>query len=249
MRINSKILSIPPYLSTGWHNIAALHKEDRNFTSFLIVTLINGTRIEVPGLELPIILAIFSAHAKYHMDQEQISGGPKEIPQLNEQEIGGLIENDPFSGMGLPLKIGSGGLESLGAAMQHNSDQANTPDLPKEMLNKIGAIAKAVGIDDSAILPQAEPHCNCMHCQIARAIHSSISGEETVEPAQKEEEEEVSPEDLKFRLWDIDQTAEKLYIVSNPLDEKEHYSVYLGEPLGCTCGEKNCEHIKAVLNS
>ena len=85
-----------------------------------------------------------------------------------------------------------------------------------EMLNKIGAIAKAVGIDDAAILPKAEPHCNCMHCQIARAIHSSISGEEDSR-LQQQQEEEVTSEDLKFRLWDINQTADNLYIVSNPL--------------------------------
>ena len=62
-------------------------------------------------------------------------------------------------------------------------------------------------------------------------------------------EEEITEDDLKFRNWDIRQTADKLYAVTNPLDENEHYSVFLGTPLGCTCGEKNCEHIRAVLNS
>ncbi|NGX33463.1 MAG: hypothetical protein K1060chlam4_01531, partial [Candidatus Anoxychlamydiales bacterium] len=40
-----------------------------------------------------------------------------------------------------------------------------------------------------------------------------------------------------------------LYRVTNPLDENEHYSVFLKDPIGCTCGKKNCEHVKAVLNS
>ena len=66
----------------------------------------------------------------------------------------------------------------------------------------------------------------------------------------KEREEEiVSDEDLKFKTWDIVQTGEKLYDVTNPLDTKEQYHVYLGEPVGCTCGEQYCEHIRAVLSS
>jgi hypothetical protein len=64
-----------------------------------------------------------------------------------------------------------------------------------------------------------------------------------------EEIEEVSDEDLKFRDWEIKQTAEQLYTVTNPLDANEHYNVFLGSPLGCTCGDKNCEHIRAVLTS
>ena len=59
----------------------------------------------------------------------------------------------------------------------------------------------------------------------------------------------MNEEDLKFRNWEIEQTADKLYIVTNPFDKNEHYSVFLGDPLGCTCGEKNCEHIRAVLTT
>jgi hypothetical protein len=35
----------------------------------------------------------------------------------------------------------------------------------------------------------------------------------------------------------------------NPLDHKEHYNVFLGDPIGCSCGNNNCEHIQAVLKS
>ena len=62
-------------------------------------------------------------------------------------------------------------------------------------------------------------------------------------------EEEVSAADLTFRSWDIKQEADQLYTVTNPLNAKEHYSVFLGEPLGCTCGFKNCDHIQAVLRT
>jgi hypothetical protein len=62
-------------------------------------------------------------------------------------------------------------------------------------------------------------------------------------------EEEVSPHELKFREWDIQQAGDKLYNVSNPFDKGEQYQVYLGNPVGCTCGKSKCEHIVAVLNS
>ena len=125
--------------------------------------------------------------------------------------------------------------------MQHNPDQANLPPMSPEVLKKITMIARVFGLEDTSALPKAEPHCNCVYCQVARSLH----GEE----ASFEQIEEVSDEDLKFRNWEIAQTGEKLYCVTNPLDTNEHYNVFLGTPLGCTCGSKNCEHIRAVLNS
>ena len=60
---------------------------------------------------------------------------------------------------------------------------------------------------------------------------------------------QFSEDDLKFRDWDIEQKSEELYEVTNPIDQNEHYQVFLGNPVGCTCGKKNCEHIRTVLNS
>jgi len=76
-------------------------------------------------------------------------------------------------------------------------------------------------------------------------------GDEHPEQKKKQEslEEEVSAEDLKFRDWDIVQSGDDVYIVTNPLNAEEQYNVYLGNPVGCTCGQPNCEHIRSVLNS
>ena len=63
------------------------------------------------------------------------------------------------------------------------------------------------------------------------------------------QEEEVSREDLQFREWDIEQTSEKVYVVTNPLDKEEKYQIHLGKPIGCTCGSAHCDHIRAVLES
>ncbi len=226
MNITPQILSIPPYISTTWKNISSLHAIPEGETFKLIIMLANRMRVVIPALSKASIDAIFAAHALY---------GSETVPTSEENKT---LPSAPLS-----FSTSGTGIELLSAASQHNPAQANAPELPKEILDKIAGIAKVLGLDDAAHLPKAEPHCNCPYCQIARAFHN----EESSVP--EKEEEIVLEEDLKFRNWDIKQSAEQLYLVTNPLDENEHYSVFLGEPLGCTCGLKNCEHIRAVLNT
>lgn len=223
MKITTSILSIPPYLSTTWKNISSLHVREERGAFTLVVILQNRVQVEVPHLDKGTIDAIFEAHAQYAEES-----APKKLP------IAG-----PFS-FSLPLKA-DGPIDTLGSAMQHNPEQANLPPIPPELLKKITMIARSFGLDDASALQKAEPHCNCTYCQIARALQ----GEEPKEmPA-----EEVTEADLHFRDWEIKKTGDHLYDVSNPLEPNERYGVFLGTPLGCTCGSKNCEHIRAVLNS
>ncbi|MCH9632365.1 MAG: hypothetical protein S4CHLAM6_06970 [Chlamydiae bacterium] len=233
--INEKILSIPPHISTTWESVASLHMSPPPQGNILIISLHNGTTIQIPDLGQDILTKIFQTHSEF------ISSKTKQKPAVDPSQI---FNMDNMANIGFPMRFG-GALEGLGAAMQHNSEQSNAPDLPKEVLEKISAVAKIMDNDKSLEQSlKAEPHCNCMHCQIARAINGQEQITET-----EETEEEVSDDDLKFRTWDIAQTGDKLYCVSNPLNKEEQYSVYLGEPLGCTCGQKNCEHIKAVLDT
>lgn len=232
--INRKILSIPPYISTSWDNVAALYMDPANEGTTLIISMVNTNTIKIPNLNPDILTKIFQTHSDFVSEK---------IKQKPANDPSSLFNMENVVSLGFPMRLG-GGLEGLGAAMQHNSEQANAPSLPKEVLEKIAAVAKIMDQDLSLSRTlKAEPHCNCMHCQIARAIVGDSPLDEQII------EEEVSDEDLKFRSWDITQTGDKLYTVSNPLEKDEHYNVYLGEPLGCTCGQKNCEHIKAVLNT
>lgn len=225
MKITTTILSIPPYLSTTWKNISSLHVREELGRFTLVVILQNRVQVEVPGLSKGDIDAIFEAHSQ---SAEEEASKKSRFP----------LEG-PFS-FSLPLKP-EGGVDTLGPSMQHNPDQANLPPMSPEILQRITMIARAFGLDDTSNLLKPEPHCNCVYCQVAR----SLLGEE----APKEEGEEVTEADLSFRNWDIQQTGDKLYHVTNPLDSNEHYDVFLGTPLGCTCGSKNCEHLRAVLNS
>ncbi len=223
MIINDKILSIPPYVSTAWSNISSFHVEENGGKFLLHVSLKNETQVQIPSLDKSIIDKIFRTHADVAQKEDKAK--------------------NPMLSFGFPLKFGSENMDMLGSAMQHNPDQKNAPNLPKEILNKISGIARNLGIDDSEQFPKPELHCNCMHCQIAKSLQVGIGiHEENLDEA-------VSDDELQFKDWEIEQTNHHLFCVTNPLNLEEKYNVYLGEPIGCTCGKKNCEHIKAVLKS
>lgn len=225
IKITEKILSIPPYISTSWSRIAALFAKG----NLLSITLTNGITVEIPGLDPPTIESIYHYHAQ-HIEREQTP----DITRLKEWQEQG----EP----NIRFAFGTS-LEGLGSMMRHNPNQADSPALPPEILQKIRAITKIItSADESVVIPKAEPNCNCFHCQIARALSQT-------EGVENQEEIEVHPDELKFQEWNITQTGDKLYQVVNRLDPHESYQVFLGDPIGCTCGKTGCEHILAVLKS
>jgi len=260
MKINYKILSIPPYISTSWHHVTSLHLEKRDDETLLVVGLSNGVCIEVPLLEQPIIDAIFAIHAK--VIEQSGSSHPLFLgPQTNTHPNGGVEKKESIFTFGFPLPVSMEHFEQLGTFLQHSSQQSNAPDLPQEVLQKVGSLIRTIGVDNASVLPSPEPHCNCPHCQIARALHAGLESDgsnpehigikkesaDLGETAQKEEE--VLPGELIFRdKWEINLIGDQIYKVTNPKDEKEYYNVFLGAASGCTCGKPNCEHVHAVRN-
>lgn len=244
MKITSSILSIPPYISTSWKNVLSIHLHPSESDSHdLVITLTNDSTIVVPELDTQTIELVFKAHAS-HLEQDQ-SAKPAEsrpFPSLPFPPTGSASLS-----FGIPIKMKEmEGFNSFSGMMQHNPDQANFPPLPEEMLNKVQTVSKMVGLEKQLDqIPKAEPHCNCPYCQVARALHGETMKTEPV----ISKEEAVCDADLTFREWDLKEIDKHLYEVSNPLDQNEKFQVYLGTPIGCTCGSKNCEHIKAVLNS
>jgi len=224
--VNTKILSIPPYISTSWKNVALLNVEMKEGAPVLVITLTNGKIVMIPHLEKPFLSTVFAMHAQ----SMELDGKVSPAREAEEK-------------LSIPLSLSGLGIEHLEAFLQHRPEAADAPDLPQEILGKLSALSKMLGIEDPSLFPKPEPHCNCFHCQIARALHNK-------EPQEAEKaEESVTEGDLTFRLWNIQQTADKLYTVTHPEDEKEQYRVFLGSPLGCTCGKNNCEHLQAVLRS
>lgn len=239
MKINSKIINIPPFISTSWENIASLHMKG----AVLAVVLSNGDTIHVPGLAPSTVELIFAAHAAYleeatHQKQMPTSGNLFMSAMTGEQgeQIGEF-----------PVQFGFSTLDGMTAALKHDPSQKDTPPLPDEILNKIAAIAKIVSSDEEVQFPKGQPGCNCMHCQICRVISGEAASTPAIEMAP--EEPQVTEEELRFQDWEIVQQGDQLYEVINPLDRNEKYHVFLGNPVGCTCGKQGCEHILAVLKS
>lgn len=230
IKITEKILSIPPYISTLWSRIAAIHVKE----NVLCIALMNGETVHIPNLAADTLESIFHHHALYLEKDHLTSSENIETSKLrNGKDLG-----EPA----IQFAFGTS-MESLGSMMQHNPNQANAPDLPPEILQKIGAIAKLIApSDEQLITPAAEPNCNCFQCQIARVLKPAGTHEDHVEPI-------VTHEELQFQQWTITPAGDQLYSVVNRLDEHEKYHVYLGEPVGCTCGHAGCEHILAVLKS
>lgn len=232
-KINEKILSIPPHISTSWANIASIYMKG----NLLVVTMQDDNQINISDLSTDTIDAIFKYHAVY------LDKGLLDIPSFHAIESK-KSENlmDFFEQMGPNMRVSFGTMDQTGnpSLMQHSPEYADSPDLPQELLEKIGAIYNALSMDKT-FLPKAEPKCNCFNCQIANTVNPQLED--------KTEEEIIKDEELTFRQWDISQMGEKLFAVTNPLDDNEKYNVYLGEPVGCTCGKEGCEHIIAVLKS
>lgn len=231
MKITPQILSIPPYISTSWKNIASLRTQESHIDYTLFITLQSGQVVEVPGLSKETVETVFLAHEK-HLEVE--NGITKTQTSMRMP-------------MGFSLKMAMPGLEGLSSILQHKQEDSQMPDLPHDVLSKISELSNVLSPEEIDAIPRPEPHCNCPHCQITRAITSGCQN--TKEKQTINIDEEVTEEDLRFKTWDIEELAKDLYRVSNPLDREEHYNVFLGENIGCTCGSKTCEHIKAVLSS
>lgn len=250
MKITPKILSLPPYLSTSWSQINAIYMKDEN----LVIRLADGTTISVPGLKAQEIEAVFAAHSTFIENSSSFPQENLQHPLLNMVNPQTMMtpQAKNFERMEA-MHFNLDNMESFGSALQHNLEQAHMPNLPMEILNKIAAIAKIVAPPgEIQNMPKPEPHCNCPHCQIARAIHSHTEKESTNTPALSMEnsgEEIVNEKDLVFQQWEIVEMGDKLFSVTNRLDTLEKFSVYLGQPVGCTCGTAGCEHILAVLKS
>ena len=138
MKITDKILSLPPYLSTSWKNILSIQVEPRPYGHVLLIELMTGSKVEVPNLDSKIIEKIFSTHTVVLEKEGQFSRNPAA---------------QTFA-IPLPFPI-----EGLTSVLQHNPEQADTPPLPPEILEKIQSLKGILPEDLSS--QKAEPHCNC----------------------------------------------------------------------------------------
>lgn len=241
-KINDQLICIPPYISAHWSQITCIESvyEDNSAAPVLKLHLQNQQIISIPDLEPTLIETVFHEHQIYlesccdqdqgKKDDDRFSSIITSLQQLTNKDTSVQVLSSP------PWVSSLLSSNPLDMILQHIPEHKDQPDAPAEILEKVTSILRMFANDSFPSLQfKPEPHCNCLHCQVGRMII-----EETYE-------EEVDDRELTFREWDVVQSGEHLYIVSNPLVPSEQFNVYLGSPIGCTCGLKNCEHIRAVL--
>jgi hypothetical protein len=232
MKVNAQVLSIPPYISCPWSQVSSLCVEAPAGQKRLVIYMQNGSRVEIPDLSPTLIDMVFTAHGEF-LDQTP----PTKIEPHEAKHS--PIPNE-FSMNLMPMP---GGMNTFVDMMQHTPEQKDMPDVPKEILSKVISVIRTLAPDELKHMPKAEPHCNCFHCQLSRKAVSVIEDES------EEIDGPVSDDELSFRTWDVKAETEDVFTVSNPLDPAESYRVHLKDPIGCTCGQKKCEHIEAALRS
>ncbi len=239
MKISAKIFSIPPYISTRWEYVASLRVAE----DLLIVTLKDGTICSIPHLQKDVIDQIFTHHAE---SAEAANHQRDELSQLLEGMRSGFKEL-----VSMLSKLGANALSSLGKALEHDPANANLPELPPDMVKKVQMLLNIIPQEDILAMPEGEPGCHCMYCQINRILREAILNKRTSTPdiLAEEETEAVEEKDLQFSEWIVEPIKDKLYRVVNKLSPQEEYRVFLGDPIGCTCGKPHCEHVLAVLKS
>lgn len=231
IKINEKVLCLPPFISTSWDQVRCLKIELEPLTSreVLVISLVDGNLVKLVDLGQQLTEAIFNAHLRY------LDNATK--PEPAKDPLTHILEQAKKTGKG------GLGLEGFSALLNHNPDQADMPPLPPDVLGKVVQAAKTITPQEAELLPKPEGSCHCIHCQIARTLQDAVAMHDEMGG------EEVKLEELRFRSWDIKELGDKLYEVTNPETPSVHYNVFLGTPIGCTCGLDSCEHIRAVLNS
>jgi len=239
MKINNKILSIPPFISTSWNEISSLYVRN----DVLIVLLMEGNEIHIPNLDMDTLFLVFNTHANV-LEEQQKTPAPTHAANLQALPFGSNVDI-PFR-----LGIGLGTIQDIGSSIfQHDPSQANIAPIPIEILQKIISITQIVSPGGLQMLSKPETECNCVHCQVANILLQEFSDMDALAAIKQNSPEKVSEADLHFQNWEIQQIGDQLYSVSNRLDGNEKYRVHLGDPVGCTCGKSGCDHIVAVLKS
>lgn len=233
-KITDKLISIPPYVSTSWDQVSALQREGE----VLHIFLLSGAKITIPHVSEEAFQHLFTHHSRWIEKETPLSQTAPDVTFDTIQK--GL--KDVVS---LTMKLGVSALGQLGQVLEHNPAHAHLPPLPPEMVDRIKALTNIISKEDLKSLQPPVEHCHCLYCQIVRLLR----GNELLTEEPSPQDEVIEDKDLQFSQWQVAPLADQQYIVRNKLDSHEEYKVFLGDPMGCTCGKPHCEHIVAVLRS
>lgn len=241
MKITPFLLSIPPHVSARWEYIQSLRVQE----NVLIVTLKDGSSCAIPGLTQEELSQIFTAFSSYAQQPEREESKHDEILK---KDLSQLFEGIKKGFSDFVQAFAKTGVHSLSFAksLEHDPANAHLAPLLPDAKRRVEMLLQIVPEEEILSMPEPVQDCNCMYCQVQRLLREALFkkkhlGEEMGEP--------VDESELTFTEWTVEPLSDKLYAVRNKLNPQEEYRVFLGEPLGCTCGKANCEHILAVLRS
>ena len=241
IKITNTILSIPPHISSRWEFIQSLRVQEGK----LIITLKDGSSCPIPSLTQEEISTIFSAFASNAHSLEEDEKKKEDLLKKDLSQLVDGIKRGFSDFMNLISKQGGSPL-GFAKALEHDPSNAHLAPLPPEAKKRVEMLLQIVPEDEILSMHEPVPHCNCMYCQVQRLLREALFKKKHLI---EDEGEPVEESELKFTEWDVESLGDNLYIVRSKLNPQEEYRVFLGEPLGCTCGKANCEHIIAVLRS
>lgn len=249
MKINQRVLHIPPYISCKWSEIASIGVENIEGKDLLHVQLLSGARATVPNLNQDEIDLIFKMHV-HHLeevaDEEERFKNVKEIPFFSNLFQAPPMDANVATSFGAPISFHLDANDPSSLFQGHNPQFSNSPPLPKEILDKITLIAKAIG---GEMIKEVEPVelCNCFFCQIARALKN-----ERIEERKPHVPKNLPKDLLRGGIdpeWMVDEVGPNMFKVISREEPGMVYQVYLGHPIGCSCGSNRCQHIIAALKT
>ncbi|MFZ4773172.1 MAG: SWIM zinc finger family protein [Chlamydiia bacterium] len=249
MKINHRVLHIPPYISCRWSEIASIGVETKGGENLLQVQLLSGSRVLVPNLnqdEIDLIFKMHVHHLEHASEEEDRFKNLKELPFFSNLFQPPPMDGNVATSFGAPISFHFDANDPSALFQGHNPAFANSPPLPKEILDKITLIAKAIG---GEMVKEVEPidNCNCFFCQIARSLHNEKT----------HEKKPRVPRDLSKDLlhggidpeWMVEEVGPHMFKVTSRDEPGAIYQVYLGDSISCSCGSNRCQHIVAALKT
>lgn len=229
MKITATTLSIPPYITANWDSISVIHMEEIEEEIILVITLITEDRVEVPGLSIDQIEEIQRKFSEF-----MNANNKKEMASEHSNQIVSVI-SDMFQQLFQEMREGP--VSVIKIPVTHTPSQANLPQLSPETLNNIVKIIQSIGISESNLVNSEDciDKCRCLYCQACSHVRDKLG------------KSDVKNDDISFDTeWNISQVSEFAFNVQSKEFPDEVFKVSL-KPVQCSCGQKNCEHIKVVL--
>lgn len=236
MKINSNVISIPPYITTSWENVNVINVEiDKDKKKILIISLESGDQIKIPELsdeDIHNVTSSFESFIEKTSNEQNFVDHNSMISGLTE--VFQQFINDGKTSQATMSQ--SPGIGVVKVPLGHSALHSNMPIFDPESLRNIIKTIKAIG-EGRNLFEKGEYQecCNCIYCQACKFLQ------------EEKTENELKEENLEFASsWNVEEVNSNEYLVSNK-ENNSTFNVKLEPSVACSCGSNKCEHIRIVL--